>query len=234
MEELQRLLGELLLQFLLVVAASVAALRWLAKRYVDHRLEKELQAFRHEHDKELERLKFEITSLFSRVSKIHEKEFEILPEAWFRLQKALGAAAHLASALIKYPKLDEMSQAHFEAFVESADLLEFQKAELRKADNRVQYYLEQVFWRDFGRAETAHAELHNYLADQRIFLTKNLHGRFLELAQAIRKALNSVEIGHQHDGKLIGEAASSINSLTPKVEELGNLVQERLHYEDAL
>src|SRR5207253_1510705 len=53
---------------------------------------KGLERFRHEQAKEIEHLRHEINSLFSRVSKIHEREFEVLPAAWQKLHESYGRA----------------------------------------------------------------------------------------------------------------------------------------------
>jgi len=41
-----------------------------------------LLAYKHEQQKELEHLKFSINAQMDRATKLHQREFEALPEAW--------------------------------------------------------------------------------------------------------------------------------------------------------
>lgn len=67
-----------------------AAIAWLmfsrlSDRWLDQRFARRLEEFNHEKTQEIERLRHHIASLFSRISKIHEKEFDVLPTAFLKL-----------------------------------------------------------------------------------------------------------------------------------------------------
>ena len=49
--------------------------KWLAARF-----DKRLEALRHAQQKELEELRFRINALLDRATKLHQREFEVLPE----------------------------------------------------------------------------------------------------------------------------------------------------------
>src|SRR6266849_6971153 len=151
---------------------------WLAEKFA-----KRLETFKHEQAKELEHLRHTITSLFSRISKIHEKEFEVLPTAWHKLHQAYGRVSHVCSALKQTPDLDQMNTKLFEAFVADYKLHEARKKDLLQlqASNRNQYYGRLTFWSDLDEAKSAQRDLNNYLVQNRIFMTESLCQPFNEI-----------------------------------------------------
>ena len=72
----------------------------------------------------------DINTLFSRVSKVHEKEFEVL-KAWQLLNEAQGAVFQVAKPLRQYPDFNRLSAEQFEALLKESRLMDFQKEELR-------------------------------------------------------------------------------------------------------
>lgn len=54
------------------------------------KFEQRLAAYKHEQQKELEQLKFAINAQMDRATKLHQKEFEVLPEASGKLMNAYG------------------------------------------------------------------------------------------------------------------------------------------------
>jgi len=60
---------------------AFAAFKFLASKWIENKFATQLEAHKHEPAKELEELRHRINSAFSRLTKIHEKEFEVLPEA---------------------------------------------------------------------------------------------------------------------------------------------------------
>jgi hypothetical protein len=86
----------------IVVTSAVAwgYFQFIGKKWVEHRFSKDLEAFKGKKQKELEDYKSQQQQelerlrhrLSSRISKIHEKEFEVLPQAWLMLNDLRGAA----------------------------------------------------------------------------------------------------------------------------------------------
>ena len=61
---------------------------YFGRSWLDNKFSKGLENFKHQQNLQMEQYRFEINSLFNRISKIHEKEFEVLPELWFKLQNS--------------------------------------------------------------------------------------------------------------------------------------------------
>src|ERR1700743_2551863 len=74
-------------------SAAIAFLffRFLGQKWIEGKFAERLEAYKHAQAKELEGVKFQINSMFSRVAKLHDKEFEILPNVWAKMNDAHAA-----------------------------------------------------------------------------------------------------------------------------------------------
>lgn len=95
------------------VGIAFTAFRFLGSKWIETKFAARLEAYRHEQTKELEELRHKINAAFSRMTKIHEKEFEALPEAWYKLQDALGHISGLTSVVQCYPDLNRMMRRNW-------------------------------------------------------------------------------------------------------------------------
>jgi hypothetical protein len=209
--------------------------RWLGKRWLEQQFQKQLQQLKHDQEKELEQLRHDINALFSRISKIHEKEFEVLPKAWQLLHEANGSAFQVVRALKHFPDFDRMPERHFEEFLAGCGLPDFKKNELRTANDRSKYYEEAIFWVELGEAKHARTELNNYLALNSIFMTESLRQQFRDINRDLAAVLISEEVCHgqgysEEASKAISKNLEDINAMFSKIE---TAVQERLRYKEA-
>src|ERR1700729_4202931 len=73
-------------------AVAFGLFRFLGKSWVESKFAERLEAFKHQQALEIQRLRVEIESMLSGALKLQELEFEVLPEAWKRLDDAYGLA----------------------------------------------------------------------------------------------------------------------------------------------
>jgi len=207
---------------------------WLADRFA-----KRLETFKYEQVKDLEQLRHKITSLFSRISKIHEKEFEVLPMAWLKLHQAYGLVSRLCSALKQFPDFRQMSTPMFEAFVAGSALHEVRKKELLalEVSERDQYYREGIFWSELAEAKSAQMELNNYLVMNRIFMNESLCKSFNEINALLKSIIITQEIVNQMPHlpavELRQQLEIDLAKIEPLLPPLESAIQERLHYSEA-
>lgn len=95
--------------------ASIALIVWaifraLSTKWLDAKFEERLASYKHAQDRELEDLRFQINTQLDRLTKLHQHEFDILPEAWRRCIKAYYKISALVSPLQSYPDLDRMNE----------------------------------------------------------------------------------------------------------------------------
>ena len=225
---------------LLLVAYRL--LKWLGQRVIEQRLKIELERFKSEQQKDLEKFKSEQQKeverlrhlLSSRISKIHEKEFEVLPTAWNLMHEAGGSAAQVLLQFKQYPDFIGMPAAQLEEFLRGSRLSDYQKDAFRSALDRNTYYREVIAAIDFDFAKEKHRVFHNYIIQQRIFMTDDLRKKFGVIDDEINMALSEHDIGKAaKDYNLQKSAAEKVSRLNEKIDVVDQAVQKRLHYEDA-
>jgi hypothetical protein len=210
--------------------------QWLGKSWLDQHFAKQLEQLKHDQQKEIEQVRYQIDSQFSRISKIHEKEFEILPEAWTLLRQAHGAVFQVTSVIRRDPDLDRMTDPQLHEFLASCPLPGFQKAELcdLKPPNRNQHYRDAIFWVELSDARQAHIKLNNCLVLNSIFMTQDLRQKFKAINDALTKALIEVEIARNSPSpELRTSVSETLASVGKMFDDIESAVQKRLHYEDA-
>jgi hypothetical protein len=85
-----------------VVAAAYAVFQFLGKRWLEARFAERLEKFKHDQNQEIERLRYRINALMDRTTKLHQHEFEVLPEIWNKLGIAFSATSNFTSRMASY------------------------------------------------------------------------------------------------------------------------------------
>jgi hypothetical protein len=119
-----------------VVSTAYAALRFLSKKWLDAYFAERLEKFKHAQNQEIERLRYRINALMDRTTKLHQLEFEVLPQLWEKLGIAFQAASSFTSRIVSYPDLDQMGDEQFFEFVANSNLLDWKKMLCGKAAKR--------------------------------------------------------------------------------------------------
>jgi hypothetical protein len=227
------------------IGGAVALFKWFGQKWLENRFAKDLEEFKsqktqaleeikHERTKEIEAIRRTVQWEYSRISKIHEKEFEVLPEAWFLLHDAHGRTGHLMLALKRYPDFQRLPDVEFEEFLKETRLTETQKDEMRSALDRFQYYSTAMFWIELNDAHSAQVKLNNYIIKHRIFMTPNLQASFTAVSHTLADAL--IEHRQWKEGlghELLTSSITKFNALPDTIAEVEKAVQQRLHYDAA-
>lgn len=199
--------------------------RWLAARF-----DKQLATYKHEQQKELESLKHEINKVFDRTVKLHQREFEVLPEAWAKLIDAHGNVLSFVSPLQQYPDLDRRSIGELEDFLKECALTEFEKTELRATSQKTKYFADKIFWYQLKDIRQSQRDFMFFLRRNGIFIEESMKNQFRELDDIIWNALREHQYNHQE--KLHPRLSQSINKLLnesqPLIDKLELQVQQRL------
>lgn len=176
-----------------LIAIAYAIFKRFGEKWLDTKFEERLAAYRHAQQKELEQLKFQINALLDRATKLHQREFEVMPEAWAKLNDAYWRVAALVSPMQSYPDLGQMADAQLQEFVVSCDLNQWEKAELLAAKDRSEYYMKHIFWYRLSEAKDVARESHVYIAKNGIFLPPDIKAKFVTLDALVWEALDEHE-----------------------------------------
>ena len=134
-EQMLKFLGELGV----IVGIAFLFFRFLGKRWIENKFQKSLEDHKHKHDEEIQRLKCEIDLQLSRITKIHEKEFEVLPQAWTKLDNLLDLVRQFIRETHSIPNLNNKSSQELEEFLSKQDLSEDAKQNVRKHNDKKLY-----------------------------------------------------------------------------------------------
>lgn len=205
-----------------IAAISYLIFIWLGRKLMEDWFSKSLKNY-----------EFRINSLLNRVTKIHEKEFEVLPEAWIRLQDALGAMTQLAQPLPSgYQDASRMSNVELNEFLETLELSQREKEELVNStdNNRNNSLREKLFQHSLVDTQDCINKFHNYLSYNRIFLSSDLFDEFLNIDHLLYLATSKLRM----EGGDSWEAAMRLSADAQGVaRNIEALIQKRLHYSDA-
>jgi hypothetical protein len=214
-----------------VVAMSLIVLKivtHVSGKWLDAKFNERLQALKHEHGKEIEQLRFKISKLLDRATKLHQREFEVLPEAWSKLNDAYRKVRDLVSYVATTPDINGMPEPAKSEFISSCRLLESEKAELREAGDKNKLYNEKIRWHDLKEAKDEAVTLNNYLMKNGIFLPRDIRERFSEIDDLVWNTFKERE-NNVRNGLYKTEQEDRFRSEGENLmKELGRLVHERI------
>ncbi len=169
--------------------------KWLQKRF-----DAQLADLKHKQQKELDKNRDEVQRIFNRIVKIHEKEFEVYPQAWLMLQTLQGTAFHaVTSGIGGGPDFHKMKDAAaLDAFLAETEFTDYQKDLLRKGEtveSREEMYSRFEESRRLDASSEAARLMKNYLLLNEVFMTPEIAQHFSEFHGRIQKALVEYGIG---------------------------------------
>jgi len=183
------------------VGVAYGLFKYFGKKWLDNLFEEKLIELQHQQDIQMEQYRFEINSLFNRIIKVHEKEFEVLPTIWDKLQNALGRVMNLTNPFQEYPDLNHINQDELEDFLDNVDFSTSQKKKIIEAADKNQIYLELIFWVRFSEVQKSVYDFHNYLLFNKIFLNKSLFENFSKIDNSLMNALQERELSEKYGEK---------------------------------
>lgn len=161
----------------------------LATKWLDSKFKERLQSLKHEHERELEQLRFKISALLDRTVKLHQREFDVLPEAWSKLNDAFWTTRSLVFLLKEIPDIERMPPAQREEFISKCGLHEWEKTELRETSKKNDYYFEHISWHNLHDAQTKARDAYVFTLKNGIFIGSEIRQKFDIVYDLIKKAL---------------------------------------------
>jgi len=236
MEQILQFIGAVIAVGGTAAGAAYAIFMFTGKNWIEEKFAERLEAFKHEQNKELEEIRYHINAQFNRITKIHEKEIEVLPEAWVRLQKAVGQLQFFISPGRQYPNLDVLDEDHLEEYLSDTDFKEWEKKELREADKKVQKYHERIFWHELDETRQLARSFHMYFQENRIFLSTDLKELFKKVDDIVWESMTKKQAEHEYkDFKQDRVPYTKVREeIEPLVKDIEALVQQRLQYDETV
>jgi hypothetical protein len=163
------------------VAIAFGLFKWLGEAWLRSKFAERLEAFKHEQQKEIEQLQFEISKLLDRTIKLHQKEFEVVPTAWRLLVKSYHSVKSITASLQTYPDIDRMNSAQLDEFLSDCPLKNWQRDELKAASDKNKYYQDAIFWHYINGTKGRCRKSALYLLTNGIFMLPEMKERFQKI-----------------------------------------------------
>jgi hypothetical protein len=185
--------------FIVVAGGGAAVLiigpfRYLADKWLTSKFDKRLEQFKHAQQVEMENLRFKISTLFDRTTKLHQREFEVVPAAWALLVESKNQVSAFITAYQQYPDVDRMTGPQLDEFLEDSFLTKWQRDEIKAATKKTEYYIKAIFFHRYDQARAACREQHVYVLKNGIFMPHDMKEKFDKTSDLVWKALVEHEI----------------------------------------
>ena len=164
MEEIVDFLGKVLAYGGGSAAIAYLTFQFLGRKWIETKFAERLESYKHARERELAQYRNQVSILLSRVTKIHEKEIEVLPEIWHKLQVALGYVAKITSPMHYGPNFNFMNSEELQEFLKNpiSTIHIKEMLENTPSKDRNTFYTNTIFWYDLSDAKSAVSEFHNY------------------------------------------------------------------------
>jgi hypothetical protein len=181
--------------------------------------------------KRLKKFEYKLNSIFNRVTKIHEKELEVLPQAWGRLHDLLDSVTQFIRETHRI-SLNNKSTSELEKFLSKQNLSKDEKQIIFESKDK-----DSCFFRVLSeRTSKASWDFQGYIDKNAIFLSPEIKTKFRKAEDAIRTAWAIRATAETADDrrKAIREACEIIQKeIPPIMTEIEELVQRRLRFDEA-
>lgn len=204
--------------------------QFLGKTWIENKFAQRLELHKHHQALEIQRLRVEIDSMLSGVIKLQDREFDVLPKAWEKLDEAHGLVTWLVAPMQSYPDLDRMNSQELAEFFSKSELTDSQRQRISAAAKRTNAYSDIIFWHRLNKVRTSIGALRDFVARNGIFLPPELKQKFTKVVELLWSSLTSKQVGVEaNDYKLQIQGWEKIQTeIEPLYKSIESDIQLRL------
>ncbi|WCJ62790.1 hypothetical protein [Agrobacterium tumefaciens] len=180
-----------------VVGAAYALFKFFGEKWLTQKFAERLEAYKAEQTRELERLRYKINAVFDRTKRLHDREFDVVPDLWGKLVEAHGWAWSYISPLQSYPDIDRMDQEELDEFLEGKPFSKAQKRDISVATKRLETYKDISERYKYADAMDKIRDFNIAYRKQGIFLQPEIKKDMNDLFQMIRGAVIEHQINQE-------------------------------------
>lgn len=184
-----------------VIGAAYALFKYLGSKWIDNKFAKQLEAYKSEQTRELERLRHRINGVFDRTKRLHDREFEVLPDIWAKLVDARDWAGGYMAAFQQYADIGRMNEADLDEFLAGTRFSEGQKRDIKNATDKQKTYIGTLERYRYADAMDKLREANVSLSKHGIFVLPAIRQDMKTLIDLIHSAVLEHQINQEHDVK---------------------------------
>lgn len=182
-----------------IIGAAYAFFKFLGEKWISQKFAERLEAYKAEQTRELERLRHKINGVFDRTKRLHDKEFEVLPDIWAKIVDARDWAGSYLAAFKQYPDVGRMDDAELEEFLVTTRFSDSQKRDIRNAANRQNAYV--IYFERYRHADAIDKlrEANTSLSKHGIFVLPEVREDMRRFIDLIHSAVLEKQINEEHE-----------------------------------
>ncbi len=230
-EAITQLIGDVVIYAGSMAAFSYAIFVFLGKKWIEAKFARDIEKYKSEQEVELEKLKLNINTLFNKVLKIQDREYDILPTLWGKLHILKLAVSNTITLFKQIPKLNSYSNEDLKKFIHNNNIPNDIAEKLYRESDKQKYYSLYLDALQMKVALNAFSEFSEYFEVNKIFLSSEIK----EKTSLIHKYLRSVWVDRNmslnYDIREFWNSAYNTmeNKVQPLAEEIEELVQKHLY-----
>jgi hypothetical protein len=214
----------------LSTAIAFAVVKFLGRMIIEQKLQKEIEDHKHDLSVRHMEIKNDIDTLYNRRRFVHEKEMEILPEAWKLLINAQEAIKIFVKRLDFSPPLSLLELPERLRALKERGLDDQQQKDVLES-NDMEAAMQSIMRSKFlSRAHEAWSRYILYYKEASVFLEPEIKPLFAEAENILWEAILN---------KALNKPESTLRALDvidkeigPVVEKIESLIKKRLHFNE--
>jgi hypothetical protein len=214
----------------LTALGSAAVASGIAATVLGFFLNKRLESFKTDQNKTLERVRYRLGLLSSRLSLTHKRELEALDGCWVKLLDAHGALFAVGSDFRSYLPIDRMTDEEVEEFLAASDLLESAKRTIRDARDRSSVWIEIEDRKRRVMATRKNEDFNNFLIYNKPYLGPDLFEKCYSLYRDFHMVVFNLRMAADHFGDVdTRRTTDTLDSAGRRIDEIGDMIRRRLN-----
>ncbi|MBX4940788.1 hypothetical protein [Rhizobium binae] len=213
-----------------IIGAAYAFFKFFGEKWLSQKFAERLESYKAEQTRELERLRHKINGVFDRTKRLHDKEFEVLPDIWAKLVDARDWAGSYMAAFKQYADIGRMNDADLDEFLATTKFSEGQKREVKNASDKQNAYVNTLERYRHADAMDRLREANVSLSKHGIFVLPEVREDMKKMIDLIHSAIVEHQINDDHDvrPRMREEAAKLKTEGEPLFKKIERAVIDRL------
>ena len=187
-------------------------------------------------EKSLENYKYRINSRFDRISKIHEKEFEVLPKIWKGLIQTNTIFYSMTSHFQEYPDINRMNDTERKELYENYSFKQSTIDKIEISYDKLKEFIEFDYWQKYSKITKEYNQVTRDYLDNRIFLTQEIDEKIDQIRKGFISMISTLKccnLNGEINYELKMKANEEQEKIEPILKEVGRLIQTRLCFSEA-
>lgn len=161
------------------------------------------------------------------------REYKVLPQAWFYLQHAFGTSCNTMNGFMSYIRFSTMTDTELDEFLEKQPFSATQKAQIKAAadaEKQQELYFEAVRVTGLDRMTESQRVFRNYLIKKSVFMSKGVYEAFDAVSLKLIHANTQFD---SIDGLIKVKGQLELSELKLEIDALLTTIQNRLYVDHA-